>query len=464
MDIDDAVKLLAARIADRPSDQDRLADALALGKVVVEQVFKGDHVGLSSRSPSSPSFRTFAEDERVRALGVSRRALADHARVYMQSLVLPDDLLVLTLGQRQKLLRLEPAAQVEVGRLALAEGWSLRVLDAEVRRRKPPNAASKSKAGAKARLVARDEARRATTALAGVKLHDLSDAALVALSEELGSAISLAGREAASRGLELAVLQGVAQRSATTPTPRARRRRGAGSLTDAYRPMRFDEVVGNTEAVEKLRALAKARSKMPLLLYGPPGTGKTTLALIYCRAVVCTGTRPQGCEPCGECDVCELCETPTSAPLLGGIGTVGAAATGDAREAAQDVINSLESPWDGVVVNEADRLLIQQQRLFDRLEVLDGRPLVFCTTDIKKFDEQFKSRCGDIGLNPIAKDEMLAFLTEVALAESVTITKDQLQGVLRDLGKARAGQARDTLNMLEGLIANARAGSEPGAE
>jgi len=51
------------------------------------------------------------------------------------------------------------------------------------------------------------------------------------------------------------------------------------SLVEKYRPFSFKDIVGQDEAIQKLRNFVYGKSKKKaVLLYGPPGTGKTSLA------------------------------------------------------------------------------------------------------------------------------------------------------------------------------------------
>lgn len=52
---------------------------------------------------------------------------------------------------------------------------------------------------------------------------------------------------------------------------------------DKYRPKSFDDVVGQEEAVRKLKAMAETKTVQHLLFSGPPGVGKTTCALILAK-------------------------------------------------------------------------------------------------------------------------------------------------------------------------------------
>ena len=53
--------------------------------------------------------------------------------------------------------------------------------------------------------------------------------------------------------------------------------------TEKYRPKTLDEVVGQDEIVEKLKAFVKQKNMPHLLFAGPAGTGKTTCALALAR-------------------------------------------------------------------------------------------------------------------------------------------------------------------------------------
>ena len=52
---------------------------------------------------------------------------------------------------------------------------------------------------------------------------------------------------------------------------------------EKYRPKTLDEVVGQEEIVERLRAYATEGNMPHLLFAGPAGTGKTTSAMALAR-------------------------------------------------------------------------------------------------------------------------------------------------------------------------------------
>ena len=70
-----------------------------------------------------------------------------------------------------------------------------------------------------------------------------------------------------------------------------------------YRPMTFDDVVGQEHVVRTLRhAIESGRIANAYLFIGPRGIGKTTTSRIFAKALNCL--HPNGAEPCGDCENC----------------------------------------------------------------------------------------------------------------------------------------------------------------
>ena len=55
---------------------------------------------------------------------------------------------------------------------------------------------------------------------------------------------------------------------------------------EKYRPLTLDSVVGNEEAVNRLRAIASSGNLPNIILAGPPGSGKTSSVLCLARQLL----------------------------------------------------------------------------------------------------------------------------------------------------------------------------------
>ena len=76
------------------------------------------------------------------------------------------------------------------------------------------------------------------------------------------------------------------------------------ALYRKWRPMVFDEVVGQDQVIQTIRSQVKTNSIPHAYLFsGTRGTGKTSTAKILSRAVNCL--TPNGENPCNTCEVCK---------------------------------------------------------------------------------------------------------------------------------------------------------------
>lgn len=55
---------------------------------------------------------------------------------------------------------------------------------------------------------------------------------------------------------------------------------------EKYRPKSLDDVVGNEDAVERLKVIAGAGNMPNIILAGPPGIGKTTTIACLAHALL----------------------------------------------------------------------------------------------------------------------------------------------------------------------------------
>jgi replication-associated recombination protein RarA len=149
------------------------------------------------------------------------------------------------------------------------------------------------------------------------------------------------------------------------------------TLTEKYRPARLDEVVGQPEAVTRLRGWLKNPSSCAFILAGSTGTGKTTLARCLAAEL--------------GCDVAEA--------ECGGLIEIG---SGDqTADTVRDQIRTLGlrpmfgSGWRVLVLSEGDRMSEAVQYLWlDALEALPSRVVVVFTTNyLSRIKRRLADRC-----------------------------------------------------------------------
>ena len=73
------------------------------------------------------------------------------------------------------------------------------------------------------------------------------------------------------------------------------------SLAVKYRPLKFQDVVGQPDVVAKIKGMLKSHNLPSLLLTGGTGRGKTTLARIIARYLNC-----KDMTACGKCENCQM--------------------------------------------------------------------------------------------------------------------------------------------------------------
>ncbi|HEY3875865.1 MAG TPA: DNA polymerase III subunit gamma/tau [Candidatus Kapabacteria bacterium] len=219
-----------------------------------------------------------------------------------------------------------------------------------------------------------------------------------------------------------------------------------------WRPMRFDDVVGQEHATRTLKnAIASGRLAHAFLFTGQRGCGKTTVARILAKAVNCPNAPTNGWEPCNTCENC-LAITQGRSMDVAEIDGASNNGVDDVRMLRENVkYPPLTGKYKVVIIDEVH--MLSGSAFNALLKTLEEPPkhliFVFATTEVQKVLPTILSRTQRYDFRRISLEEITRRLRTICDADGVTIEDDALVII----AKKADGSMRDAQSLLDQVIA-----------
>ncbi|KAK1352126.1 Protein STICHEL like [Heracleum sosnowskyi] len=243
-------------------------------------------------------------------------------------------------------------------------------------------------------------------------------------------------------GLELVALNGERESESTPENLR--------SLSQKYRPVFFEELIGQNIVVQSLmNAIPRGRIAPIYLFQGPRGTGKTSTARIFSAALSCLAKDET--KPCGVCRSCAEFLSGKSKNLIE-VDSSNKKGIGKVRYLLKTLFAghpSTFSLYKVFVIDECHLLPAKTWLTF--LKFLEEPPprvvFIFITTDIDNVPRAVLSRSQKYIFNKIKDGDIVSRLRKIAAEEELDVESDAL-----DLIAVNAdGSLRDAETMLDQL-------------
>jgi DNA polymerase-3 subunit gamma/tau len=224
------------------------------------------------------------------------------------------------------------------------------------------------------------------------------------------------------------------------------------ALYRRYRPETFAELIGQSQVTDPLRtALRTDRVNHAYLFSGPRGCGKTTSARILARCLNCAEGPTD--TPCGVCASCvELARDGSGSLDVVEIDAASHNGVDDARDLRERAAFApARDRYKIFILDEAH--MVTPQGFNALLKLVEEPPehikFIFATTEPEKVIGTIRSRTHHYPFRLVPPAQMLDYVQQLSEAEKVSVEP----GVLSLVVRAGGGSVRDTLSLLDQLIA-----------